>query len=107
MINPRQPDGGITKYSFPSKTMEYLSSGTPMIGYKLEGFPEVYFEYYYALDDLSKETLSSAINTLLNTPVEHLKAKGENARKFILNNKTARIQVSRMLEFIENPINIK
>ena len=107
LINPRQPDGGITKYSFPSKTMEYLSSGTPMIGYKLEGFPEEYFEYYYALDDLSTKKLSSTIDSLLNLSAEDLKAKGENARKFILNNKTARIQVSRMLEFIENTINIR
>lgn len=101
LINPRQPDGGITKYSFPSKTMEYLSSGTPMIGYKLEGFPEDYFDYYYALDDLSVGTLSSTIDSLLNLPADDLRSKGAAAKQFILKNKTAKIQVRKMLDLIE------
>ncbi|HFI0083001.1 TPA: glycosyltransferase, partial [Streptococcus suis] len=37
LINPRKNDQEFTKYSFPSKIMEYLSSGTPMLGYKLSG----------------------------------------------------------------------
>lgn len=40
LINPRRPDNGITRFSFPSKTMEYMMSGTSMIGYKLDGIPK-------------------------------------------------------------------
>ena len=51
LINPRKPNGHLTRYSFPSKTIECLSSGIPMIGYKLEGIPEEYYKHYYCIDD--------------------------------------------------------
>lgn len=39
LVNPRQNNEEFTKYSFPSKTMEYLSSGVPLVAYKLDGIP--------------------------------------------------------------------
>ena len=38
-VNPRQNNEEFTKYSFPSKTMEYLASGVPVVAYKLDGIP--------------------------------------------------------------------
>ena len=35
LINPRPVDQEFTKYSFPSKIMEYMSSGTPVLTTKL------------------------------------------------------------------------
>ena len=40
LVNPRTSDGMFTKYSFPSKTIEYFVSGTPAIIHKLPGIPE-------------------------------------------------------------------
>ena len=31
--------------NFPSKNMEYMTSGTPMIGFKLPGMPSSFFDY--------------------------------------------------------------
>jgi len=101
VINPRKPNGGITKYSFPSKTMEYMSSGTPMIGYKLEGIPEEYFEYIYCVDDLSLDGLACKINAILSLPQSELNSKAESAANFIKCNKTAAKQVKRILDFIK------
>ena len=92
LINPRKPNGGITKYSFPSKTMEYLSSGTPMLGYKLEGIPEEYYNYYYTVDDLSDETLVKTIENIMSLPQETLDEKARLAYHFIMDNKTSEIQ---------------
>ena len=100
LINPRKPDEGITRYSFPSKTMEYLSSGTPMIGYKLEGIPMEYYEYMYTTDDLSIPGLSVLINSKLILPQSVLDEKAMRARMFILTNKTSEIQVRKILDFI-------
>ncbi len=101
LINPRKPDNTITKYSFPSKTMEYLASGTPMIGYKLQGIPEEYYEYYYTVDGLCVKDLASVIEKCMAIPEHLLKEKGANARAFILNNKTAKQQVARIVKFIQ------
>lgn len=101
LINPRRPDGEITRFSFPSKTMEYLSSGTPMIGYKLEGIPSEYYDYYYTIDDLSEDSLINTIEDVLSRPMSELETKACSAFKFIMTNKTARVQVKKILYFMK------
>lgn len=100
LVNPRKPNNEITKYSFPSKTMEYLSSGTPMLGYKLEGIPEEYYEYYYTIDELDINSLTERIQDVLSLSESELNLKAEKAREFILQHKTARMQIYRLLDFI-------
>ena len=102
LVNPRQPNGGITRYSFPSKTMEYMSSGTPMIGYRLEGIPDEYFDFMVVPDDLSVEALTMAIEHELSMPEDCLSEKGEKAKKFIIENKSAKAQVSKIINFMHN-----
>lgn len=101
LVNPRCPNGGITKYSFPSKTMEYLASGTPMLGYKLEGIPEEYFDYFFTMDELSTKSLASKIEYVLKLPVDELKEMGEKSKQFIFNMKNAKVQVGRIIKFIQ------
>lgn len=100
LINPRKPNGSITRYSFPSKTMEYLASGTPMLGYKLEGIPTEYYQYYYTIDDLSVEGLAEKIKEILSLSQTELMEKAELASSFILENKTAEKQMGRVLDFL-------
>ena len=90
LVNPRNNKSEFTKYSFPSKTMEYLASGTPTLIYKLDGIPDEYYEYCYAIDgnDDSTETLSRKIEEILSKPVEENNNIGAKAKNFILNNKT-------------------
>lgn len=102
LINPRQPDGGITKYSFPSKTMEYMVSGTPMIGYKLEGIPDEYFSYYYTVNNNSEEELVSTLLKVLTKPQEELNDMASSAYNFIKSSKSAKIQVCKIVDFLRN-----
>lgn len=100
VINPRKPTISLTKYSFPSKTMEYMSSGTPMIGYRLEGIPGEYYQYMYTVDGLKPEDLAHTITEVLEKPQEELDMKAKEAMAFIANNKTAEKQVKRIIEFL-------
>lgn len=101
LVNPRKPNGVITKYSFPSKTMEYLASGTPMIGYRLEGIPDEYFEHMFIPADLSVEAMAKTIGDVFSSPQDVLENKATTARDFILNNKTSKMQVQRILNFMK------
>lgn len=101
LINPRQPNGGITKYSFPSKTMEYMTSGIPMIGYHLEGIPEDYYEHMYTPSDLTREALTACIQETLILPDEVLKHKASEANRFVMENKNSKKQVRRIIEFLQ------
>ena len=40
LVNPRPSDKEFCKYSFPSKTIEYMASGTPVLMTKLPGVPD-------------------------------------------------------------------
>ena len=100
LVNPRIPVGGITRYSFPSKTMEYMSSGTPMIGYRLDGIPDDYFEYMIIPDGLTENDLARTIEHWLSLDDDVLHSKGSSARDFILLNKTAKAQVKKIIDFI-------
>lgn len=101
LINPRRPNGGITKYSFPSKTMEYMSSHTPMIGYHLEGIPEEYYPYMYTPNDLSQASLTECINRTLSLPMSVLQEKADAAFEFVSENKNSVAQIKRMVDFLK------
>lgn len=61
LVNPRQNIEEYTKYSFPSKTLEYLASGTPVLCYKLDGIPAEYDRYLVYPTDNNVKTLAEAI----------------------------------------------
>ncbi|MDM8337653.1 glycosyltransferase [Mediterranea massiliensis] len=99
LINPRTAVGEYTKYSFPSKTMEYLASGTPVLMYSLPGIPEEYSQYYYKIDDDCTSTrLAETIMSICNQSSDELLKFGERAASFIKTNKNAKIQVRKMLD---------
>jgi len=102
LINPRRPNGEITKYSFPSKTMEYMTSGTPMIGYHLEGIPDEYYEYMYTPVDLSVESLSRCIDTVLSLPFDERHSMADSASSFICDYKNPKVQVKKIIEFLND-----
>ena len=102
LVNPRNNIGEYNKYSFPSKTIEYLASGTPTLIYKLDGIPEEYFDYCFTVKDNEINSLANAIYCTCQMNPSFLKEKGENARNFILANKTAKIQCGKVMKMIES-----
>lgn len=102
LINPRKGDAEYTKYSFPSKTMEYMASGTPTIMYRLPGLPTNYQKHLILIPDYSQETLITLLKEWGNKGQDELDDFGKQARQFILNNKKSEIQAKRLLEFLMN-----
>ena len=61
LINPRADEGMYTKYSFPSKTMEYLLSGSKVVMYRLPGIGEEYYRYIRTIDAPGPEAMAKAL----------------------------------------------
>lgn len=61
LVNPRQNNEEYTKYSFPSKNIDYLMSGKPVVAYMLDGIPHKYREFFVVPDSDSTEDLSAAL----------------------------------------------
>lgn len=83
LVNPRQNNEEYTKYSFPSKTVEYLLSGNAVVAYKLDGMPDVYRDFLTIVEDDRLESLSAAIthaasgNPRYDQAMEYLENKCE------------------------------
>lgn len=103
LVNPRTPEGEFTRYSFPSKNIQYLASGIPTLIYRLEGIPEEYYQYCFSIDGekLSTEEFSQAMQMGINTPVEECMRMGKKARQFILEKKNAKKQTDKIIDLIK------
>jgi glycosyltransferase involved in cell wall biosynthesis len=102
LVNPRSSQSEYTKYSFPSKTMEYLLSGKIVIMRRLLGIPEEYHKYiYFTLDDRI-ESLQNAIVYVCEMSKESRIIIGNNAREFVLTEKNYESQTCKVMELIKS-----
>ncbi len=99
LLNLRNSNDDYTKYSFPSKMVEYMLSGTPLLTTKLEGIPVEYYNYVYSVDDNNTEKTAMLIDDILNNPQE-LCDMGEKAKSFVENNKNCFVQAEKIKEFL-------
>lgn len=97
LVNPRPPIGEYTMYSFPSKNMEYLVSGTPVLAAMLPGMPEEYRDYMFELKDCSAEGIGKTLNDIFSYSDEELLEKGKKAKAFVLLKKNNLAQSQRIL----------
>lgn len=102
LVNPRPTGEEYVKYSFPSKTMEYMSTGTPVLTTVLPGMPKEYHPYVYLLEDESACGICEALKTVLAQSEESLFQKGIRARNFVLHEKNNVIQAEKILEMLKN-----
>ncbi len=102
LINPRKPSGTYTKYSFPSKTAEYMVSGKPVIMYKLEGIPDEYDAYLNYLNGTEISDIRNELKAIFASDYEVLCRKAINGRQFILENKNAFKQTTRIIDLLCN-----
>ena len=105
LINPRPSDSEFCKYSFPSKTFEYMASGTPVLMTKLPGIPEEYFEYVYTINNETAAGICEELKKIFLLSQEDRNIKGEKARLFVMNNKNNIVQAKKMIDFLYESIN--
>lgn len=98
LINPRPTTEEFVKYSFPSKNMEYMSSGTPVLTTNLPGMPEEYKDYVYIFDDETVQGIARKIREVLSLPTKGLYRKGKAAKEFVLNEKNNIRQAQKILQ---------
>lgn len=100
LINPRPTNREFVKYSFPSKNMEYMASGTPVLTTRIPSMPEEYNEYVYFIDDESVEGLSETIKMILAKPKEELDDMGQMAKEFVLREKNNVMQARKIVNLV-------
>lgn len=98
LVNPRPIVGEYIKYSFPSKNMEYMASGTPVLTTNLLGMPKEYKEYVYLLDDYTVEGISKRLMEISQISEEVRNEMGMRAERFV---KCHKNKISRAREIMD------
>lgn len=101
LVNPRPTDEEFVKYSFPSKTLECMASGTPFLTTRLPGMPEEYKSHVYFFDEESVEGFRRTLQEVLALSAEELYNTGEDARNFVLEEKNNRKQAEKLVKFLK------
>lgn len=100
LINPRPINNDFTKYSFPSKTVEYMMSNTPFASTKLPGIPKEYFDYIIPIESDDSEGIAKTIMSVYNSNYINYIEKAKKARKFVLEKKNNIIQGEKIYKFL-------
>lgn len=101
LINPRPTHEEYTKYSFPSKTLEYMASGTPVLMTKLSGMPVDYYPYVFLFEEETVDGYAKKIKEVLELQ-DGLEDMGKLARKFILQTRNNKVVAKRIVEDLIN-----
>jgi len=102
LLNPRLTDAEYVKYSFPSKTMECMASGTPLCTTRLPGMPKEYYPYLYFFDDETEDGMLATLREILAKDASELHDLGCRAKEFVLREKTNIQQAKKLVEFIKS-----
>ena len=99
LVNPRANNHEFTKYSFPSKLIEYMTSGNPVISFKLDGIPNEYYDHLILIDDFNYSIKETIENTAIFSQ-EKKNSMGRKAKRFIEKYKTPNYQVGKLIKMI-------
>lgn len=99
LINPRVVDDPIAKVTFPSKTFEYLLSGTPVLSTRLNGYSEEYSDKIFFMGDSPNE-IADAIIRIHEMDDKDLQCIAEKAHSFIETEKNWKNQSKKIYEFL-------
>lgn len=102
LINPRQPEGIFTKYSFPSKTLEYMRSGKPTLCCRLQGIPADYDPYLWYIEESGSAGIVRAVQALMQLSASEREKLGEAARAYVLKSKNPKVQCEKLMRLLRN-----
>lgn len=100
LVNPRPNNEEYTKYSFPSKLIEYLLTGRPVAAYMLDGMPARYRDFLWTIEDGGPrgEAIRKAIEQAAASDPGERKKKYEMFARYAADKLCAEQIVRRMIE---------
>lgn len=90
-----------SNYSFSSKILEYMASGTPLLTTKVGGMPEEYWKHCYFIIDETCDGIAQAIKSVMEKSAEKLRNKSVKAREFAIEQKNCFTMVKEITYFLK------
>lgn len=102
LISVKSPEEDHANYAFPSKILEYMTSGTAVASTTVGGIPEEYFEYIFPIDGHDAASIKAGLEKFLALKPELLVKIGERSKAYAVEQKNYTVQGGRIVEFLEN-----
>ncbi|MER5334809.1 glycosyltransferase [Micromonospora sp. NPDC002717] len=100
LVNPRPVAQGFVRYSFPSKTIEYLSAGVPVVSTRLPGIPADYLPHLVLAEPDTVDGLRAALVRALALPPGEVTRRGAAGREFLRLTRSPVAQGRRVHDFL-------
>lgn len=106
LINPRPANELVSQVTFPSKILEYMMSGIPVLTTRLNGLIDKYTDYLFFIDD-NPDNMAADIEQALSMDKELLILRSRLAYKFVSENKTWDVQAKPIFNFLDEILKTK
>lgn len=102
LLNIRPTRSLSTRYFFPSKLMEYLASGTPVVSTCTGHVEDEFGEFVYLLREETPAALAALIRRVAAADPQERRAMGAKARAYVLAHKTWDAQAQRLARYLRS-----
>jgi glycosyltransferase involved in cell wall biosynthesis len=101
LVIPRSASTPFIKYSFPSKLLEYMITGRPVVTTVLPGIPDEYHKYLFLLREESPNSLAELLKNICLRPSAENDLFGQRAKNFVVREKNFIRQGQKIFEFMQ------
>ena len=101
LINPRPTHEAFAGLSFPSKLIEYLATGRPVLTTKIASIPETYIPYFSFIVDESPKGIREAIEAIMQISSTDREGFASAGRQFINSDASESVIGSKIADLIE------
>ncbi|MGV8898749.1 MAG: glycosyltransferase family 4 protein [Burkholderiaceae bacterium] len=102
LINPRLLDSEFVKFSFPSKLLEYLTSGVPVLTSRLPSIQEDLIPFLGFIDELTPVGIARAVQKICSDQYEDAISRAAHARNYVNESRSPIAQAQRFLSIMDN-----
>lgn len=101
LLNVRNPQNDLTRFSFPSKVLEYMAAGGIVISSELGGIPTEYYEYIELLKEYSSDGIAAVMDKIFGMDDSLFLKKTESASVFVTG-KGSNQRAADVMAFVEH-----
>ena len=104
LLNLRDASDPVMQYHYPSKFLEMLAVGKPVIATDVAHTREAYGEHCFVMDGFSLDAFAAQVERIRNMSPEARCEFGRSAREWMLANKTWKAQATLIGSYIEKHV---